>query len=148
VEATAYQAALAQGLQGMGLPVIPYKTVKDKVTRVLSISPYFENKTIRVKSDMDDFIHEYTQFDKGDHDDLLDSLTLAVQDIIERHTQRLPEYHPMMAFAQVFKSKLPVPSSQPLFASPIPEPKNTTGGEYSKGKERILDLATGKWSWK
>jgi len=148
VEATAYQAALAQGLQGMGLPVIPYRTIKDKVTRVLSISPYFENRTIRIKSDMDDFIHEYTQFDKGDHDDLLDSLTLAVQDIIERHTQWMPEYHPQWSFATVFKSKLPVPSSQPLFSQSIPQPKNTTEGEYSKGKERQLNMSTGKWEWK
>jgi len=148
VESTAYQAALAQGLQGKGLPVIPYKTVKDKVTRVLSISPYFENKTIRVKSDMDDFIHEYTQFDKGDHDDLLDSLTLAVTDIIERHTPRMAEHHPLVGFAQIFKSKLPVPSSQPLFVVPVPKTISTTEGETGQGKERVLDLGTGKWVWR
>ena len=97
---------------------------------------------------MDDFIHEYTQFDKGDHDDLLDSLTLAVQDIIERHTQRMPEIHPKIGFGTVFKSRLPaVPSSQSLLPQNIPQPKNSTKGEPGSGKEKRLNFSTGEWEW-
>src|SRR6267143_473125 len=146
IESVAYQKALAQGVQGMGLPVIPYKTITDKTTRVMNISPYFENHMIRVKEDQDEFIHEYVQFDKGDHDDLLDALTLAVTDIIDRHTQRIPEHHPIIDFATVFKSKLPAPSASPIFVG-VPKSRITTEGEPGKGKERVLDISTGKWSW-
>ena len=146
IESVAYQKALAQGVQGMGLPVIPYKTVKDKTTRVMAISPYFENHMIRVKEDADEFIHEYVQFDKGDHDDLLDALTLAVTDIIDRHTERIPEHHPIIEFSQVFKSRIPEMSSSPLFVGQKPVRKGDKG-EPGLGKSRILNMATGQWEW-
>ena len=130
----------------MGLPVIPYKTITDKTTRVMAISPYFENHMVRCKEDQDEFIHEYVQFDKGDHDDLLDALTLAVTDIIDRHTQRAMEHHPIIEFGQLFKSRIPEMSSSPLFVQPKPR-RGKDVGEPGPGKQRVLNMATGTWEW-
>lgn len=147
IESVAYQKALAQGVQGMGLPVVPYKTISDKVTRVMNISPYFENHMVRIKEDADEFIHEYVQFDKGDHDDLLDALCLAVQDIIDRHTARIPEHHPLVDFAVVFKSRIPEMSSSPLFVQSKPV-RDKDVGEPGEGKVRTLNMSTGQWEWR
>jgi predicted phage terminase large subunit-like protein len=114
IESVAYQKSLAQAVQGMGLPVVPYKTVKDKVTRVLNISPYFENHTIKCKSDQDDFIHEFTQFDKGDHDDLLDAFTLGVQDILDRRFLERGQYTPQIMMETVYKSAIPESARYPV----------------------------------
>ena len=107
LEVTGYQEALQQGLENSMLPIIPVKTVTDKLTRILKISPYFEQRRIRVRPDMTDFLEEYVQFDQGDHDDLLDALAIAVQDIIDRF-QTQKDYHPQLAFQPVWRSRMPV----------------------------------------
>jgi predicted phage terminase large subunit-like protein len=143
IESTAYQKALAQGVQGMGLPVVPYKTLQDKVTRVLNISPYFENHMIRCKEDQDEFIHEYVQFDKGDHDDLLDALTLAVQDIIDRHVSQRFDYHPLVALGHVFKSRIMLPvSAREANTLSLMQGKSTTK-PIMANRERIVCLTCG-----
>jgi len=146
LEVTGYQEALAQGLEESFLPIIPVKPVPDKSTRILKISPYFEQGRILVKQDMIDFIGEYVQFDQGEHDDLLDALAYAVQDIVDRHSNRVIEHMPLIGFAQVFKSKLPTPSASPIFVG-VPKSANKTEGQEGKGKVRRLDFATGKWVW-
>jgi predicted phage terminase large subunit-like protein len=67
------------------LPIIPRKTVKDKVTRMLRIAPYFESKRLQIRRVQQDFISEYVEFPDSAHDDMLDALELAVSDIIGRH---------------------------------------------------------------
>jgi predicted phage terminase large subunit-like protein len=67
------------------LPIIPRKTVKDKVTRMLRIAPYFESKRLQIRRVQQDFISEYVEFPDSAHDDQLDALELAVSDIIGRH---------------------------------------------------------------
>jgi predicted phage terminase large subunit-like protein len=107
VEVNAYQQALVQVLKDApGIPVTPYKTVKDKYTRIMNISPYFENHNILLKPGMLDFEAEYVQFDKGEHDDLLDALCLGVTDIVDRHWGQRSEYKLQMAIGSVYKSRL------------------------------------------
>jgi len=67
------------------LPVIPRETLKDKVTRLLAISPYFETKRVLVRRETYDWINEYLQFPDAPHDDLLDATEMAVRDIIDRY---------------------------------------------------------------
>ena len=82
VEANAYQQALPQSLRIEGLPVLPRQTVKDKVTRLTALSVYFENETILVRRDQGEFIDEFIQFPRGEHDDILDAAELAFHDLI------------------------------------------------------------------
>jgi len=79
IESNAYQRALTQWLRvGTNLPIVEVKTVKDKVSRMLALSPHFENGRIKIRKDMQDFIAEFIQFPKGPHDDMLDALAFAV----------------------------------------------------------------------
>ena len=147
VEAVSYQSALAQALTGTGLPVIPCKTVKDKITRIMNISPYFENRTIKCKEDQDDFIEEYVKWDgeHSAHDDLLDALCLATQDILDRWFIERGKYMPMLALGQVYKSQIPESALFPngpgnSYESNIrvsvnhPLPETTKALSYGKGE--------------
>ncbi len=82
------------------LPIIARQSVKDKVTRVLAITPYFETKKLMVRRDMHDFISEYVQFPDGEHDDMLDALELAVSDIVARHIARPGGYTTGVSFGK------------------------------------------------
>ena len=82
VEKNAYQLALSQHLiSTTDIPVVPVQTTKDKVTRMIALSPYFQNGRIKIKESFHDFITEYLHFPKGEHDDMLDALDLAMSDI-------------------------------------------------------------------
>lgn len=82
IEKNQYQAALAQHLISFtDLPIIPTQTTKSKETRMIALSPYFQNGRIRLKESMHDFITEYSHFPKGAHDDMLDGLDLSMTDI-------------------------------------------------------------------
>ena len=85
VEVNAYQQTLYQALQNSMLPVLPRENLKDKVTRIMSVSPYFETKRVLVRRDMHDWISEYLQFPDAPHDDLLDATEMAVRDIVDRY---------------------------------------------------------------
>jgi len=78
---------------------------------------------------------------------LLDALTLAVTDIIDRHTQRAMEHHPIIEFGQLFKSRIPEMSSSPLFVQPKPK-RGKDVGEPGDGKVRTLNMSTGQWEWR
>lgn len=82
VEKNAYQQALSQHLiSSTTLPVVPINTVKDKVTRMLGLSPYFEQRRMFIREEMAEFQREYLHFPKGEHDDILDALDLSMMEI-------------------------------------------------------------------
>ena len=78
IEAVQYQRMVAQGLRPKLLPVVDITQSKQKDERIRSLSPHFENGTIRIDRDMDELIMEYLQFPKGTKD-ILDALEMAVR---------------------------------------------------------------------
>jgi len=85
IESNAYQEALPETLrtdpESKRLPFRSVTAQGDKVRRISSLSPLFENGTIRlVKGEWNhEFEQEYLQFPKGSSDDILDALHIAVE---------------------------------------------------------------------
>lgn len=80
VEAVAYQRALSQQVYALsGLPVTEVKVTTNKLDRMARRTPYFEAKHFHIKREQDDFITEYLQFPRGEHDDILDAVDLALE---------------------------------------------------------------------
>lgn len=83
VEDVAYQRALPQAvLRRRRLPLRPLRPDGDKTRRILSSFIAFENGKVylpRGHRHLGDFIDEYLQFDRGEHDDMLDSLCIALR---------------------------------------------------------------------
>ena len=85
IETNAYQKALAQHLKDVStLPIVERKQTTDKYQRILEISPYFESKKVFIHKTMDDLVTEYREFPRGEHEDLLDALQLAVSEAVHR----------------------------------------------------------------
>lgn len=79
-ESNAYQAALPQLLREKLLPVMEVKQTQNKNFRLVGLSAYFENGTLRVnRQEHKELILEYLQFPKGENDDILDALDLALK---------------------------------------------------------------------
>lgn len=84
IETVAYQQAIMDEVVRLGrernmpLPVKEVKTHKDKVTRAIAITPYFESGMIRLKQSQTELIDEMLQFPRGQKDDVLDSLMIAI----------------------------------------------------------------------
>jgi predicted phage terminase large subunit-like protein len=82
IESVAYQAAVPQMLKECtSLPIKDIKTIRDKVTRFTTRFVVFENSKIFLKNDHplnDTFLDEFVYFPKSKHDDLLDSLEIAL----------------------------------------------------------------------
>jgi len=89
VESNAFQRALPQSLRHAALPIAETRQTKNKLTRLMRLAPYFENGTIRISKNHDDFLQEYLQFPKGEHDDILDALKLAFT-AAKTHLTRMP----------------------------------------------------------
>jgi predicted phage terminase large subunit-like protein len=81
IESNAYQKALPQALRGGLLPVVEVKQTKNKIMRIQELAPYFENGTMRISPSQDEFLLEYLQFPKGEHEDILDALHLAFSQV-------------------------------------------------------------------
>lgn len=83
IEDVAYQRALPQAvLTQKRLPLKNVKPDNDKTRRILSEFVAFENGKIylpRQHPHLHNFIEEYLQFDRGEHDDMLDSLVIALK---------------------------------------------------------------------
>ena len=83
IESNAYQQALPQQLKETSmLPIKEVNRTKDKVTRISSGFVYFENGKVLLPEthpELDNFINEYVYFPNGKHDDMLDSMELALQ---------------------------------------------------------------------
>jgi predicted phage terminase large subunit-like protein len=89
VEENAYQASIVQAAKAVSnMPIVGVKTVKDKVTRMLALSPHFQNGKIMVSRGQHDFLEEYLQFPRGAHDDILDALELSVHEWIATGGQK------------------------------------------------------------
>lgn len=84
IESNAYQRALYSSIYDKGLPVVEVKhSVRSKLERMLSLQPNFENGRIKLPKGfqpnwMDKFMEEYVNYPRGRHDDILDSLEIAV----------------------------------------------------------------------
>ena len=83
IESNAYQQALPQQLkQTSMLPIKEVKRTVDKVTRILSGFVHFENGKVLLPDNhlqIENFLNEYIYFPQGKHDDMLDSMELALQ---------------------------------------------------------------------
>jgi predicted phage terminase large subunit-like protein len=81
IESNAYQKALPQALRAGLLPIVEVKQTRDKIMRIQELAPHFENGAIRISRSHDEFLLEYLQFPKGEHDDILDALHLAFSQV-------------------------------------------------------------------
>ena len=83
IESNAYQQALPQQLKKTSmLRIKEVKRTKDKVTRITSAFVHFENGKILLPEnhfELENFINEYVYFPQGKHDDMLDSVELAIE---------------------------------------------------------------------
>lgn len=83
IESNVYQKALPQQLKETSmLPIKEVNRTKDKITRISSGFIHFENGKVLLPenhSELDNFINEYVYFPHGKHDDILDSIELAIQ---------------------------------------------------------------------
>jgi len=83
IESNAYQKALGQEilrraphLKGR---VVPLFTDRDKMTRALKLTAYFQTGRIHLRREHSDLVEQLLEFPEGEHDDLFDALDLAVQ---------------------------------------------------------------------
>lgn len=87
IETNAYQKALAQHLIDVTtIPVVQLVQTKDKAMRILEMSPYFEGKRVYLRKDMDDLVMQYKEFPRGQHEDLLDAMQMAIAELVNRST--------------------------------------------------------------
>ena len=82
VEAKASGLPLTHELRNMGIPVVNFTPSKgnDKVSRVHSVSPLFEAGMVWApeKHFAEEVIDECMAFPNGEHDDYVDSMTMAL----------------------------------------------------------------------
>lgn len=75
IESNAYQMAVVQQLRmETGLPIIPQRATRDKVTRLMGLGVDFENGRFVLRRGLNDFVREFVDFPDGTHDDQLDAL--------------------------------------------------------------------------
>jgi predicted phage terminase large subunit-like protein len=86
VESLFYQKALYSSLYQTGLPVVEVKGARGpKEMRIFGLQPHFENGRIKLPGGsiipnwMGKFMEEYLAYPRGKHDDILDSLQIAVE---------------------------------------------------------------------
>lgn len=86
IESNAYQSAMIQYHNAINmLPVVGSPTTKDKVTRMMALSPHIENGKLLFNNTIpyyDNFLEEYVQFPSAAHDDLLDSIEICVRPVL------------------------------------------------------------------
>jgi len=81
VENIGFQESLLQELKRTsGIKVIPVKPTRDKVSRLMSVSGFFENKKVHFLKNQNTIVNQLLSFtgDGSDHDDLVDSITYAL----------------------------------------------------------------------
>jgi len=83
IENNVYQAAMAQHIaDSTWIPAVGVLTVKDKITKLTALAPHFENGSVLLrKTDMlgmPEFRQQWAQFPFAEHDDMLDSVAIAV----------------------------------------------------------------------
>ena len=82
IEAKASGTPLTQELRRMGIPVTSYAPSRgqDKVARMNSVAPIFESGMVWLPDETfaDEVREECASFPYGDHDDYVDSMTMAL----------------------------------------------------------------------
>ena len=81
VEQVAFQESLLQELKRTsGINVIPVKPTRDKVSRLMSVSGFFENKKVHFLKGQNTIVNQLLTFtgDGGDHDDLVDACVYSL----------------------------------------------------------------------
>lgn len=85
IETNVRQALARMGYLS-GLPVIEIRQGMNKMSRLIGLSPHFENGRLKLpdpdheyKTWYDDFVTEYLMYPRGSNDDQLDGLDLAVE---------------------------------------------------------------------
>ncbi len=85
IENNQYQDAMVQYLDAFTmLPVFGTYTAKDKIARMIGLSPNIENGKIMFNESLpywDPFLEEYIKFPKAKNDDMLDSLDICCRPI-------------------------------------------------------------------
>ena len=80
VETNQYQRVMAQILESVVLPVQEIHTSVDIVTRFLKIQPYIQNGRVFVQKSMNDtLVKECLQVPRGESDDCISALCLAIE---------------------------------------------------------------------
>lgn len=86
IEDKASGTGLIQTIKHKGVPVIPYEPEKDKLTRVMDVSPYIESGLLYLPMSKDFDISKkvvnecvaFTADDSHAHDDIVDCMTMAL----------------------------------------------------------------------
>jgi predicted phage terminase large subunit-like protein len=78
IEEVAYQAALKEHDQLRDLPVITLKPVKDKRTRLVVVSKWFEAGYVYFKTIHDSLVEQVVNFGSMAHDDEVDAMTMGI----------------------------------------------------------------------
>lgn len=79
IESVAYQAVMIEELRAEGgMKIVPVTPTKDKISRAMSITGFFENGNIYFRKNMMDVIDELLLFPDATRDDFVDSLYYAV----------------------------------------------------------------------
>ncbi|MBM2814668.1 MAG: hypothetical protein HW421_1430 [Ignavibacteria bacterium] len=92
IESAQYQLTLVQTAQRKGMPVIPLKATKDKVSRSLPIAARLEAGSVYFREGahwLDSFEDELLAFPKGTHDDQVDAFAY-IAEIIQPITNAMP----------------------------------------------------------
>jgi len=94
IEDVAYQrSAIIELGQRYGVPAYAVKRVKDKVARVLSIQPYFQNGQIIFFPGNNELLEQLKGFGNLEHDDLVDAFEMAVSLIKDHYLLQKAEEH-------------------------------------------------------
>lgn len=62
-----------------GIPILEIKPDQDKFRRILKLQPFVENHRVFFRRSQKELIDELLRFPKGEHDDLIDALAMAVK---------------------------------------------------------------------
>jgi predicted phage terminase large subunit-like protein len=92
IEQVAYQLALVQEAMRAGLPVRPCHVDKDKVSRAMQAARRMATGYVYLKegaSWMPEFEAELLSFPLAEHDDMVDTLSMAVQDVASHAVPRI-----------------------------------------------------------
>jgi len=92
IESVSYQLALSQAAKQMTiLPIDEIQSRTNKTDRIMSGSIHYANNYIKIPVDHPNYPHfldEYTTFDGGEHDDILDSMDMCIKLIIEEEEEQ------------------------------------------------------------
>jgi predicted phage terminase large subunit-like protein len=81
IEEVAYQAALKEHPLLSPLPIVSVVPNKDKRTRLVVVSKWFEAAMVYLKSSMESLFEELVNFGSMAHDDEVDCATMAINDL-------------------------------------------------------------------